>query len=243
VASADLGGLGAEDGPAIPCQWSPPGLIFGMLPWLAVLWPLGLRRNRSLQVLWVALPLVISLALGWLIAMTPLAWPLFPPLFNAMALGLAAVWLLLPFFGRKGRFLSFLGTLLSMDLSGLFVIAAGRPWSNENERLVLTVGVCIFGAILTLALHLAGLSCRGRFGQGRLLARLLPCVLGCCVVAVAITAAGASLWEMARVSLTMVASSLALLLPFVVLSFVNGLFRDRLKQVLRLDSAQVGRGA
>lgn len=218
--------------------------MFAVLPWLAVLWPLCLRRNWSLQVLWVGLPLGISLALSWLLARTPLAialGELFRAPLNAVAFGLAVAWLLSPHLGRKGRFLAFLGTLLAIDLSGWLVMAVSSPWVDDLERHLLTIRMAALGAILTLAFHLAGWTCRGRFGRGRLLVRLLLWVVGWWAVAlcVALLLEGpGSLSEMPGLLLLWVSSSLALLLPFLALSLVSDFFRARLKQVLRLEERE-----
>jgi hypothetical protein len=109
-----------------------------------------------------------------------------------------------------------------------------RPWSDDSERLLLTVRVAVLGTILALALHLAGLTCRGRCGWVRLSVRLLLSVLSCWVVVLMFAEVG-PLWARAKALLALVTGSFALLLPFLVLSFVNGFFRDRLRQVLRLQ--------
>ncbi len=237
MTSANLGGFGDEEGPGISCEWSPPGLTVRMLPFLAVLWPLGLRRNRSFRILWVASPLAISLIISWLICMTPAAFPpqeLFQALLSATAFGLAAAWLLSPYLGLKRRLTAFIGTLLAVELSGLLVLAISRPWSDEIERRLLIIRVAAFGAMLVLALHLAGLSCRGNFDPARLVLRLLGCLFGCWALALLLAGAFSSPPEAANLLLTWVASSFALLAPFLILSFSSSFFRERLKQLLSL---------
>ncbi len=243
VSSADLGGLGATEGAAIVYPWLPPSTLPQALPWLALPLLLLPRQNRSGQVLWLGLPLLTNLELGWLISITPMGFvggekESFRALYNALTLGLAAVWLASPYLNRPARLLTYLSTLMVMVAFGLLAAAIPQPWDDENQRMILLISVAVFGAVLVLALHLAGWSCRGRFGAVRFLARLLPAIVACWIVAasaVSLFAGAGPLWEMTKALLIATTISVTLLLPFLVVSFCSSFFRDRFKQMLYLS--------
>ncbi len=222
--------------------WSPPSTIPQALPWLALPLLLLLRRNQSRQVFWLGLPLLTNVALGWVISITPMGFvgggkEPFQALYNALTLGLAAAWIASPYLNRLVRLLTFLSTLVVMVAFGLFAAAIAQPWDDDNQRVILLISVAVFGTVLVLALHLAGWSCRGQFGAVRFLARLLPAIVACWVLAVSVISlfAGAGpLWEMVKALLLATTISVSLLLPFLVVSFCSPFFLDRFKQALRL---------
>ena len=79
VATADLGGLGANEGPPVICAWS--GMPFGsrvtsfprVVPWLVILGLCLLKPNRRGQVWWVWLPLLVTA--GMALGAMHLTWP------------------------------------------------------------------------------------------------------------------------------------------------------------------------
>jgi hypothetical protein len=96
---------------------------------------------------------------------------------------------------------------------------------------------------LAAAIVLCGLACRGRYRLFGLCLRLFASLLGVWVVLSVLVFA---LWRIVSsghveyapflaAGLFMVALTFALLLPFVVLSFVNSLFRERLMGLLQLQ--------
>lgn len=113
-----------------------------LLPWIGLLLLLLLKRNRSAQAWRVAgLTLVANLGLDLVnaaIAETEIDF--FLQIARAGVFGLAAVWLLSPYFHRQIRFLAFLGNLLAVEVSGVLAAAAGQEWSNDDERLRLLAG-------------------------------------------------------------------------------------------------------
>ena len=198
-----------------------------------------LRRNRSSQVLWLAAPLLVSLALGWLgaIAFFTGEREILQANFNAVAYGVAALWLVTPYFDKDARLLSFLGALLTVELAGLVAALLWHSWIDDTERRFTMVRVAVFGAVLPLALYLAGWSCRWQFNWRRLSVWLLLWFLGCWSVPFLVgTLLGdpRSLWTVTEGLLTFTAISLGLMLPFLLLSFVHGWFGERLKKALCL---------
>ena len=101
------------------------------LPALALLLLLLPKQNRSLQALWVAAPLVASLTIVSLLSAVPGIGSGAPVelfgILGAVLLGLAATWLLSPYLKQRGRFLTFLGVLATMELFSLFTCAVAQP--------------------------------------------------------------------------------------------------------------------
>jgi hypothetical protein len=241
-ATGDLGALGAKQGPAITYQWSPPSRLPQLLAPLALLLLLFPKRNRSLQVLWIGAPVALSLAVEALVwAMPGVGSDASEGLFEvcaAVAFELGAVWLLSPYLKRRGRFLTFLGMLVTMDLVGALVFMLARQWSDGKVPIEMLIAVALFGLLLSIAINLAAWSCRGRFGWLRLswwsFVWLMAGCLAACVV-MSLTEGRGPWLEMLLAVLVFSAATFALLLPFLVLSFANRFYRERLKEVLRLE--------
>ena len=250
TATGDLGALGAKQGPAIAYQWSPPSRLPQLLAPLALLLLLFPKRNRSLQVLWIGAPVALSLAVEALVwAMPGVGSDASEGLFAvcaAVAFELGAVWLLSPYLKRRGRFLTFLGMLVTMDLVGAWVFMLARQWSDGKVPIEMLIGAALFGLLLSTAINLAGWSCRRRFGWGRLSLWLILWLMAgwvICFSVISVIEGPGPLLEMAGVLLIISAVSFALLLPFLVLSFFNAFYRARLLEVLRLTEAAQGPGA
>ena len=240
-ATADLGALGAKEGPAIAYQWSPPSRLPQFLPALALLLFLLPKRNRPLQTLWFAAPLVLTLTLE------PLFWAIpgiasgaadgLREILHAVPFGLAAVWLLSPYLKARNRVLTFLGMLATMVLFSLFVCAVRRQWDGDQGPTIMLVGMAVVGLGLILAVNLAGWSCQGLYGRRRLSLWLILWIMAVWLavfIAMSMIERPGPLLEMATAFAIFCAVSFGLLLPFLLLSFANAFYRDRLKEVLRL---------
>ena len=247
-ATRDLGALGAKQGPAISYTWSPPSRLPQLLAPFALLLLLLPKRNRSVQALWVAAPMALSLVVASLLWAIPGVGSDAPAglfeVFGATAFGLVAVWLLSPYLKRPHRFLTFLGILVTMELVGVLLYVIERQWSRYSVPMEMLIGVALFGSLMSMAIILAGRSCRGRFGRVRLsLWSLVWIVAGWLAffVVMSVTAGHGPWLQMALAWLMVSGVTFGLLLPFLVLSFANGFYRERLKELLRLeDPAQAG---
>jgi len=156
----------------------------------------------------------------------------------AVAFELGAVWLLSPYLERQGRFLTFLGMLVTMELVGAFAFLVVRQWSDGKVPIEMLGGVALFGLLLSTAISLAGWSCRGQFSRLRLSLWSIVWVMAVCLAACVVMslAEGRGPWlDMLLALLVFSGVTFALLLPFVALSFANGFYRQRLKEVLRLE--------
>jgi hypothetical protein len=249
VASSDLGGLGSRDGSPVIYNWTVPSLMPLLLPWLAILLLLILKPNRCAQAWWIWLPLGCLVLLGSVMQSSSNFLPssildLFLEVVIALAFGLAAVWLLSTYMGRKHRFLTFLGLLLA--LAGFSVLSfVVRQGSDLLERETLQSGILLAACVLVIsvAVSLAGLLCRRRYRPVRFslwLVAFLVVVWSVIVTpffVVALVANGGGIPVMALVAsvLTMTGITFVLLLPFLILSFTSSFFRERLKGLLHME--------
>lgn len=249
VASHDLGSLGARDGPPFTYDWAMPSLMPLTLPWLALLTLLALKPNRHPQAWWIWLPLTltIGLTLGLRSALDfipsePL--DLFSESFQALAFGVAAVWLL-PFrLDRLPRFVAYLTLLFTLGTVGLVALVVRQDltelWWVPG---ILVLGICV-GALAT-GLSFAGLACRRAYRPVRLTLWLGAWVAGAWIVLttpfflLALASSGADLEGMLSfvgAILGFAAATLIIALPFLVLSFANPFFRERLQRLCRIPA-------
>lgn len=244
VASADLRGLGARDGAPVPYEWVLPGVAPLVLPWLLILALLLFRANRSGAAWLIWLPLVIVSALN-LAHLPSSPGDEFLDLVGALAIGLAAVWLLADYLRRRHRLLTFLCVLpVLAGFSGLgFACSQGASLlSAEGWALLIALGL---GAlVLSAALILTGWVCRIRYRPLALYAWLLPLLallwllLAAPFVGFAMLNAGGRIgWgDFFAPLLVVVAITFATLLPFLLLSSACPFFRQRLKTLLHVKA-------
>jgi hypothetical protein len=202
------------------------------------------KHNRSLQAVWIAAPLVFSLALLFLLWAKTGIGPEAPDglfeILSAVPFGLAAVWLLAPYLKRRGRFLTFLGTLATMEMFIVLTCAVAQPQDRDPGRGYELIAGAVVGLLLSLAINLAGWSCRRQYDRRRLsLWMILWIMAGWLAVFVVMSGVErpGPLLEMATAFTIFCAVSFGLLLPFLLLSFANAFYRERLKELLRLADA------
>jgi hypothetical protein len=256
VSYANLGALGAREGMPVVHTWEPPPpeppqvyvaatTSLKVLPWLLILLPLFLfRANRCSAAWWIWLPIVISVLVG--ITVTGLLTGNERSLSQAVGsfiVGLAAMWLLMPFLGSRYRIVAFLKTL--PVLAGFSVLAYvptllgdGGGWIDLRPYLAALLAVA--GLVATLALTLGGLSVRRRFGRIRFLFWLAVWILlawtaiATPFVIYALLESHVDLWEFFLGLLFISGITLALLLPLVLLSFLQPFYRARLLDWLKV---------
>ncbi|HEY5915179.1 MAG TPA: hypothetical protein VJA21_31690 [Verrucomicrobiae bacterium] len=240
-ATADLGALGAKEGPATSYKWSPPCRLPQFLAPLALLLLLLPKRNRALEALWVGVPVALSLAAGSLLCAIPKVEGNAPGglfgVLGAVVLGLGAVWLLSPYLRCQRRLLTFLGMLATMELAGLFAFVVARLSNKTAAPTEMLVAVAAFGLLMSLAINLAGWTCGRRFGPLRLLLWAFVWLFAgwATFFIVMSLAAGHGPWLEEAVALLIFSGvSFGLLLPFLILSLTNAFYRERLKEVLHL---------
>lgn len=261
VSYADLGGLGAREGAPVIYTWAPsppePPMVYVAatnniedLPWLLVFLPLFLlRRNRCCAAWWVWLPALISAGAG--ITITALATGNERGLTQAagaFAVGLSALWLLMPSLESRSRIVAFIKALLT--LAGFSLLAfvptlAAAIGGWLDFRPYLTAMLALGSLVVTLALTFGGLYARRRFRRIHYLLRLAVwTVLAWMVVLTAFVFIGCvkdqTEWGEFVVALLGISGlTLVALLPFVLLSFFQPFYRARFFAWLNLPQASL----
>jgi hypothetical protein len=159
---------------------------------------------------------------------------------GAALYGLAATWLLSPYLKRRGRFLTFLGMLATMELFSLFTCAVSQPRDRDSNLGFILIGGAVVVLLLSLAINLAGWSCRSRYDWRRLSFWLILWIMAgwlAVFVVMSMIERPGPLLEMATAFAIFCAVSFGLLLPFLLFSFANAFYRERLKELLRLADA------
>ena len=253
VAYADLGGLGAKPGVPVSYDWVQPSLMPQVLPWLAILALLMLKPNRCASAWWILVPLAcvggVAILPEPVRQLLPASqFEIFLELIGALGFGLAAVWLLSSYLAWKHRMLAFLGTLLVPGVFGTFACLV-RQGAEGLGAETLQIGVFLAASVLVIAVALAlsGLVCRGRYCWLRLSLWLMAALVVVWLLVIgpffmiAVISSGGSVPVLALFGFVGGAAGITfgVLLPFLVLSFVNGFYRERLKGLLHLgDVAQ-----
>jgi len=275
VTSADLGGLGAKEGPPAGFVWTVPNLLLVLPPWLAVVALLVLRSNRNPRAWLVWVP-PAALALAGAVLKTPLDTQPDPRLgysfydgfheacaamlshpahvVGAAAFGLAAIWLVGTGLARRRRALSIVLMALAFGAVSLLALQTRPVWEQvwglypwESD---LALNVLVFwvgsGIVYAGALNLTGWMCRRGFSGVRVSLGLLLWLWAMWVAAAVLVRVApalffggsfnllALLWGTIFLSL----ACFALMLPFLILSFTNSFYRERLKSLLRLPGTE-----
>lgn len=223
-----------------------------MLPWLVVLLLLLVKSNRCGLVWWIWLPLgcmavaeqLLRPAFGFLPSVVA---DQFLDMTSALTFGIAAVWLLAPQLARSHRLLTFLCILVILAGFSFFSFLVRQDWDMDSMSIALVLMFPLSVGILVIAtaILLTGLACRGHYRPQMqylliflsLLTLWLMIIMPFFVIAV-IATGGQILWrecgEVLISILVLSATNFATLLPFLVLSASNSLFRERLKALLHV---------
>ncbi|MGO9588025.1 MAG: hypothetical protein ACLP2Y_17750 [Limisphaerales bacterium] len=244
VASSDLGALGSRDGFPVAYIWVLPGIAPLLLPWLAILGLLTLKPNRCARawLIWLPLGCVFVFTLE-LLPILPAGTDFFLDVIAALAIGLAAVWLLSNHLRQQHRLLTFLCLLLALAGFSVLAAASRQGWSLMTIE-SLQVGIVLAVGVLAsaVALSLGGLICRGRYRPLGLYPWLLVLlavvwlVIAAPFFLIALIASGGRIaWSGFFVPVLTVATvNFATLLPFLILSSASPFFRERLKALLHM---------
>ena len=252
AAYADLGGLGARQGPQVPFVWRLLNLLPVLLPWLVVLALLALPSNRNARAWWIWLPLVILVLPAAGLETDDEGLSLSVQAAGAAGFGLAAIWLLGASLARRGRTVSIILMTLAFAAVSLLALAVS-PLTELLEGLIEWQSVALFylilfwmvgGIVFAGALNLTGWRCRQRFSRLRV-SLWLPFwlwvmwfVAGGLVVCVATMIFREHFdWNGLLIGPAVLAlASFATTLPFLILSFTNAFYRERIKALLRLPA-------
>lgn len=265
VSYADLGGLGARNGIPVACMWEPPPPEPPQMPvaaaaglkclfWMVILLTLFLpRQNRMPEAWWLGLPVLVSALLGTALVclMTGKEWNLLQAACS-FVVGLAAVWLLMPFLVSHSRIVVFFKTL--PVLAGFSLLAFVPTLLAQHSgfldfRAYLAALLALASLAATVALVFTGLSVRRCFGRVRGIVWLAVwTVLSWAAIATPFAIVGSvnggNDWgEGLLAILSLSAISLGLVLPLVLLSFFQPFYRDRFFGWLNLPQPDPTAGA
>jgi len=243
VAASNLGALGSRYGSPVAYNWVLPGIAALLLPWLAILGLLTLKPNRraGAWLVWLPLGCVIAFTLAPL-PILPSGTDFFLDVFAALAVGLAAVWLLSNYLRQQHRLLTFLCLLLALAGFSVLAFVSRQGWSFTIETF--QVGIVLAAGVLasSVALSLGGLICRGHnrplglYPWLLILLAVVWLVIGAPFFVFALIASGGTIaWSEFFLPVLAVATvNFATLLPFLILSSASPFFRQRLKALLHV---------
>lgn len=231
-------------------NWVSANLLPALMPWVSLLILLVLKPNRLASAWWVLAPFaLISVTMSLLKSSLPFVpsetADVCDQIVSALALGLAGAWLLSCHLGAKHRFLTLfamLGILLGLGLLSL-LFGLGLDQSSADELLPLVLVVALGALVISLALTLSGLLCRGRYRPLRLCLWLALTLVAAWFVVICPFLVFARMMgqlgqgfalQMFLVTLCASGPTFGILLPFLLLSFANTLYRDRLRNLLHL---------
>ncbi|MGC8988713.1 MAG: hypothetical protein ACP5MD_01165 [Verrucomicrobiia bacterium] len=244
AAIADLGGLGDKEGPRVNYEWVPPSLLPQFVPWIAVLLLLLLPANRRPQAWWVLVPMgVIWLIDVLLKAATPemfsdandyLALAL-----TSLAFGVAVLWLLTGYLAGLSKPVVFLVSTLIISASSILAYLIRSDLSElVPVTAVFVVALLLLSLLTALALVLSALMCKRVYRPPRLLAWFGVFILGGWLVisspfvivflVVNLTQGGGpQIFEFLWGVLVFALLTFAVVLPFLLLSFLESHYKER----------------
>ena len=235
-----------------------PNIAPLLLPWLAVLVLLALPSNRNARAWWIWAPLVGVVLVGAGLEAAVGAADNDELSFSvqaacAGAFGLAAVWLLGAGLARRCRAVSIVLMALAFAAVSLLAFVVSPVWEQlwdlrRYAPLILLYMLLFWttgGLAFAGGLNLTGWMCRKRFSCPRVLFRLPFWLWVMWLVAGALLGCVMKLcfhddfeWGgMLMGTLVLALISFGIILPFLILSFANSFNRQRLKDLLRLPTA------
>jgi len=219
-----------------------------LLPWLGILLLLMLKPNRCAQAWWIWVPVGCVAGVGALSALELEFMPaavleMFGGVVAAVGFGLAAVWLIAGYLGWKHRVVAWTGMVVALGGFSLLVALIRHGLEGIGpDMLPGLITLAVGAVVIPLAVTLAGLFCRGRYSPLRiclwvalvLVATWLLVVGPFFIAAMIFNPGDVPLIALVGVVLSAAGGSFAVLLPFLILSFTNAFYRERLKDLLHL---------
>lgn len=244
LAVRDLADLGPAEGLPVEIRWKWYYGVPGLLLWTALVLALVLTKaNRKAQALLILIPLAISnvvwLAFKKISGMGSADAELFDMLFQSLTIGLAILWLLAHKLAAWSALLRFLlAAFVMIAIAVLGAVSFGLTLSDQGATaLAFLIGI-VFSVLVGLVL--ARWCCPKRLAAGRFMGWLaLWTVIGSTAtmyVAFLSWSAITSRWPsdivdaVMQVAITGVVAGVivyVLILPYMVLGFASGFFRER----------------
>jgi hypothetical protein len=242
--------LGETDGAPIEVEWAPPSKVPSLLPWIVLLALLALKRNRTPDAWYVLAPVILIVGLDAsrnLLAnmMDPDGLDMFLVTGRIMILSLAAMWLLLPWLKSAHPIITLSKTIPLLSVVSIMMAFGGRGRHEMfgTEFLLLLLLSGMLGVALPLVLMLSGWRCKHRYSPWRFLvwttiwsfAGAALVLIPLAVIAIISSSSPPFLELLAALGIC-TAVIIGLLLPFLILSFVNAFHRDRFRSWLRSEA-------
>jgi hypothetical protein len=251
AAVSDLGGLGEKQGEPLIYIWTPPSMLSAfppLIPWLIVIISILMALKKDRRAVGILIPLIVSILILFIINQflpNEIQDAAFKILVS-LVLAQAAIWLILERFAGINRFRVFIQTVFIMLIFGfLFLITYDAQQRGEK------IGFMILYGISTLTIHLSIILSRflvrRRFTPLRFtilipflnIITVLPMFFIAVVIIIMASNANANpgLFLMGLI----VSSVLGLILfivalPFLILVFKNGYFRETFYRIFRLQA-------
>jgi hypothetical protein len=249
--SEDIGNLGIKEGTATIYSWkwyySMPALVLWIVLALVILL---VRANHDPRVLLIFIPIFLIRML----------WSPFQPilgapsevlevlrvLIDALAIGMAMLWLLAYKLGNRNRFVSLLLALVVLVAATVIAIVSYQAWPS-----IAAFQIFVIQAIVTMLLVfvLTGWCCRKQYGPFRFMLWLALWTMVISLVGTItnfLISVGPSVEELIRqmpqvllVGLIFAICIYVLNLPFMVLAFVTPFFRERFYAYFHLKSMPI----
>ena len=221
-----------------------------VLPPLLLLLLFLLRANRAPAAWWLWLPLGVAALVGFsLVGLLADGDAFLLRTVYGLAVGLGAVWLLMPWLQSRYRAFGFVKTLAVLVAFSVMACVAnvatgGASWGEFWPYLAILLGCA--GLIVALALTLAGFCVRRRFGRWRFLLWLTAWVLlgwaatvPPLVLAISAAVGQGPDWTEAVLGMLVISLlTIGVLLPLVLLSFFQPFYRTRFRAWLNLPQPE-----
>lgn len=212
------------------------------------------RDNRDPRVLLIFIPIFL-VRLLWSLFQPILGAPsdvlaVFSVLIDALAVGMAVLWLLAYKLGNRNRFVSFLLALIVLIAATIVAIVSYQAWSSGMAFVIFvfqTLGIIT----MLLVFVLAGWCCRKRYGPWRFMLWLALWTMVISLVAIItyfLISVGPSdsaeelIRQMPQVLLVGLILGLCIYMlniPFMILAFVTPFFRRRFYAYFHLKSMPI----
>jgi hypothetical protein len=226
-----------------------------MALWVLLFLALVLVKANRTGRAWLILIPVLIVMLVWSLFKKAVPIPSsqmgpFDQLIVSLAIGISIVFLLGHKIGNRHRLATFLLAMLIMVLVCTAGLVSFGGLTSQNGAIFAIMSL-IMAAVMLLAFVMSGFKCRKQYGPVRFMLWLAIWTIGCMIVAmflycaIAMIAMGMPvplleiLMQLTLVGLMVGGILYAVVLPFMILVFKSGFFRERFFACLRLRSMQV----
>jgi hypothetical protein len=249
VVECDLGPLGIQQGREIRFYWSPLYHVLKLVVWVPLILAFVLlKENRRPAVLWILLPVLVCWGgyegLARMTSMTGEAQSFLDIILACVMVSFCLVWLLGERIRCRFRVVTVLWALLIFGvMTVLGMLSVWGNWKYDETLILVTAPIMMAFVVLTLAVTLAGILNRKRLSAVRFALGLIPgCIIGTMIplslLWLKIMSNFDQLFMMLGIMLMTSGVFYGMLLPFVVLFFVNDFWRQRFAAVTGLRPAK-----